>query len=287
LLRRFSNKRLIILLIGLIFFITLMGLTLVQRGKTTWPEMFLKDTVSWTQTLFYKPSHAVSVFFRDLRELFVVYEENQVLKQTLAQYARDTVRLNELEAQNIRLKDALQFTESQKKANDYIWRIAEVISASPDLFNNTVVIDLGEKHGIKENMAVMSVDGLIGRVVRVFPFHSNVQLLTDINERNPESKAIAATIKGKEDSTFGIVESFDRERGLLVMSKIGQNDKVEEGDLVITSRLSQVFPRGIVIGEVVSIREGDFGITRVADIKPAANMTHLHEVFVIEVPEVE
>jgi rod shape-determining protein MreC len=281
-----SNKRLIILLIGLIFFITLMGLTLGQRGNGSWPEKFMKDTVSWTQSLLYKPSRAIAGFFRDIREMLVLYEENQVLKQTLAQYARDTVRLNELEAQNERLLDALQFTESQKRANDYIWRIAEVISVSPDLFNNTVVIDLGEKHGIKENMAVMTVEGLIGRVVRVFPFHSNVQLLTDISERNPDTKAIAATIKGKED-IFGIVESFDRERGLLIMSKIGQEDKIEEGDVVVTSRLSQVFPRGIVIGTVASVREGDFGITRVAEIKPAAKMNHLHEVFVIEVPVVE
>jgi rod shape-determining protein MreC len=281
-----SNKRLIMLLIGLIFFITLMGLTLGQRGNSSWPERFIKDTVSWTQSLLYKPSRAISGFFRDIQEMLVLYEENQALKKTLAQYARDTVRLNELEAQNERLKEALQFTESQKRANNYIWRIAEVISASPDVFNNTVVIDLGEKHGLKENMAVMTVEGLIGRVVRVFPFHSNVQLITDINERNPDTKAIAATIKGKEN-IFGIVESFDRERGLLIMSKIGQEDKVEEGDVVVTSRLSQVFPRGIVIGTVVSVREGDFGITRVAEIKPAANMNHLHEVFVIEVPVVE
>lgn len=280
-----SNKRLILLLVGLIFFIALMGLTLDRRERGTWPEKFVKDTVSWLQTAFYAPARAVSGFYGDVRNLFIVYEENRVLKATLAQYARDTVRLNELEAQNIRLKEALAFTESQKRANDYIWHIAEVISASPDPFNSVVTIDLGEKHGIRENMAVMSVEGLIGRVVKVSPFHSNVQLISDISDRGNESKAIAATIKGKEE-TFGIVESYDRQKGVLVMTKIGQQDEVEIGDTVVTSRLSQVFPRGIVIGTVESIREGDFGITRVAEVRPAAALTHLHEVFVVEVPEV-
>jgi rod shape-determining protein MreC len=169
--------------------------------------------------------------------------------------------------------------------NNYKYRIAEVYAASPDPFDNTVVINLGEKDGIKENMAVMSVDGLIGRVSRVFPFHSNVQLLTDLDDRSNSSKAIAVTIKGKENESFGIIESYDREKGLLVMNKIPRTDEMTVGDVVVTSGLGQLFPRGIEIGEVVSRDEGEFGITHTALVKPFASFTHLREVFVVEVPE--
>jgi len=280
-----GNKRLIVLMFGIIFFFALMGLTLGDRSGASWPEKFVKDTVSWVQGLIYRPARYIAGFFEDMSRLTVLYEENRELKMTLAQYAKDTARLNDLEAQNERLKEALGFTERQRQMNNYKYRIAEVYAASPDPFNNTVVINLGEKDGIKENMAVMSVDGLIGRVSRVFPFHANVQLLTDLDDRSNSSKAIAVTIKGKENESFGVIESYDREKGLLVMNKIPRTDEMTVGDVVVTSGLGQLFPRGIEIGEVVSRDEGEFGITHTALVKPFASFTHLREVFVVEVPE--
>lgn len=268
---------------GFIFFIALMGLTFGGRGPMSWPEQFVKDTVTWVQGWFYKPARFIAGFFEDVRRLSVLYEENRQLKLTLTQYAKDTARLNDLEAQNKRLKEALGFTERQRQSNNYKYRIAEVYASSPDPFNNTVVINLGEKDGIKPNMAVMSVEGLIGRVKEVSQFYANVELLTDIDSSG--SKAIAATVKGKENESFGIIESYDREKGLLVMNKIPKTDEIKQGDVVVTSGLGQLFPRGIEIGEVVSRDEGEFGITHTALVKPFASFNHLREVFVIEVPE--
>jgi rod shape-determining protein MreC len=281
----FGNKRLIILMFGFIFFTALMGFTLGSREPMTWPERFMKDSVSWIQGLFYKPARYIAGFFEDVHRLSVLYDENKMLKLTLTQYAKDTARLNDLEAENKRLKTMLGFTERQQQANNYKYRIANVYASSPDPYNNTIVINLGEKDGIKENMAVMSVEGLIGRVVRVSPFFSNVQLLTDIDDRSNSSKAIAATVKGRENESFGIIESYDRERGLLIMNKIPKTDQMTKGDVVITSGLGQLFPRGIEIGTIVSKDEGEFGITHTALVKPFASFNHLREVFVVEVPE--
>ncbi len=270
---------------GLIFFIALMGFTLGKRESMIWPEKFVKDSVSWFQGLVYRPARVIAGFFEDMHRLTVLYEENRALKQTLTRYAKDTARLNDLESQNKRLKEALGFTERQMQANEYKYRIAEVYASSPDPYNNTVVINLGEKDGIRENMAVMSVEGLIGRVQRVSPFYANVQLLTDIDVRSSSSKAIAATVKNRENESFGIIESYDREKELLVMNKIPKTDQMTKGDVVITSGLGQLFPRGIEIGTIVEKDEGEFGITHTAYIKPFASFNHLREVFVVEVPE--
>ncbi|WP_166238845.1 rod shape-determining protein MreC [Paenibacillus turpanensis] len=278
-----GNKRLIFLMAGIIFFIAIMGLSYGQREKVTAPEMFVKDTVSFLQGLVYTPVRMVSEFLEDVRDLRTLYVENRELKLTLSQYARDSARLNELEAQNIRLKEELEFTERQKAANNYKYRIAEVIADnSSDPYNQTITINLGEKDGIRPDMAVTSVDGLVGRVVRVFPFHSNVQLITNLDSESNQTKAIAATVMGNNDS-FGMIETF--EDGKLVMTKIIQSDELKEGDTVITSGLGQVFPSGIPIGKVVSRKVGDFGLTYTALIEPASSFTHLREVFVIEVPE--
>ncbi|WP_281272181.1 rod shape-determining protein MreC [Paenibacillus flagellatus] len=277
-----GNKRLLVLMSGVIVFVALMGFTFGGRGTMSWPEGFLKDTVTWVQGWLNKPARSVAGFFEDVRRLSVLYEENRQLKLTLTQYAKDTARLNDLEAQNKRLKEALGFTERQQQSNQYKYRIAEVYASSPDPFNNTIVINLGEKDGIQANMAVMSVEGLIGRVVKVSPFYSNVQLLTELD--SSAAKAIAVTVKGRENESFGILEGYDRETGMLIMNKIPKADQLTKGDIVVTSGVGQLFPRGIEIGEVVSRDEGDFGITHTALVKPFASFNHLREVFVIEVP---
>ncbi|TMV52920.1 rod shape-determining protein MreC [Paenibacillus mesophilus] len=278
-----GNKRLIVLMAGVIVFVALMGFTFGGRGAMSWPEGFLKDTVTYVQGWLNKPARAVAGFFEDVRRISVLYEENRQLKLSLTQYAKDTARLNDLEAQNKRLKDQLGFTERQQQSNKYKYRIAEVYASSPDPFNNTIVINLGEKDGIKPNMAVMSVEGLIGRIVDVSPFYSNVQLITDLDSSS--TKAIAVTVKGRENESFGIMEGYDREKGMLVMNKIPKTDNLTAGDVIVTSGVGQLFPRGIEIGEVVSRDEGEFGITHTAQIKPFASFNHLREVFVIEVPE--
>lgn len=281
-----GNKRLIFLLTGLVCFFILMGLTLGNRAQMTMPEKFVKDTVSWTQGLFYRPAAYIAGFFEDIRQLSVIYEENKTLKLTLTQYARDTQKLNELEAQNKVLKDALGFTERQKQANNYKYRIAEVVTVNADPYNNTLSINLGQKDGIKKDMAVMTIDGLVGRINQVSEFYSNVQLLTEINDTDSNSKAIAVTVKGKESQSFGMIESFDVKTGDLVMNKVDQADPMQVGDTVITSGLGLVFPNGIEIGKIVSIGLGEFGITHKVLVEPKASFRHIREVYVVEVPEV-
>ncbi|SDD24127.1 rod shape-determining protein MreC [Paenibacillus sp. UNCCL117] len=286
-----GNKRLLILMLGLILFIVLMGLTYGKRGYETWPGKFVKDTVSFTQGLIYKPVGAVVTYFQEIGQIRTIYEENRVLRETLSRYARDTTRLNDLELQNQRLQDGLGFTERQKQMNKYKFRIAEVVQFIQQ--GKTITINLGEKDHIRPNMAVISVEGLIGRVTEVSAFYSNVQLLTGIDDKASidskvttlDSKAIAVTAKGRVNETFGLIERYDPDTKMLIMTKIDRNDPLQVGDTVITSGQGLVFPRGIEVGKVVERKEGDFGITHVAMIEPLASFNHLREVFVVEVPE--
>lgn len=291
----FGNKKLLMLMFALMVFIALMGFTLGKR-QLTWPEMIIKDTVSWTQGIFYKPTRYIAGFFEDIRHLRQTYEENKILRMTLSQYAKDTMRLNLLESQNKDLKEILGFTQRQKDLNHYKFRAAEVVSVSPDPYSSTVNINLGAMDGIKENMAVMTVDGLIGRVSRVSNFYSSVQLLIDMSQGDgsgsPErqlDKGVAATVKGKE-SIFGTIEYYNPQLQALIMTRVSQNTEksLEVGDIVVTSGLGQVFPPGIEIGKVVDKKVGEFGITYNATIQPKAkDFRHLREVLVVEVPGVE
>lgn len=279
------NKRLFILMIGLIVFIALMGFTL-GRKKLTWPEKFINDAVGTAQGVFYRPVGAVADFFRDLGRLSDVYKENELLRQTVAQYTQDQIRFNMLEAENKRLQEELNFTERQKQLDNYRYLIAQVVGSTSNPYEKTIKINLGSRDGVKPDMAITTVDGLVGIVSRVSTFTSTVKLITDLDESSSAGMPISATVLGKETQSFGIIE-YDEESGKLQMTKIDERDPLAKGDKVITSGLGNIFPKGIIIGTVDSRQVGDFGLTHTAVITPAAKFDHLREVFVVVVPEVD
>ncbi len=271
---------------GLVVFFALMGFTL-GRTKLTWPEKFVHDSFGLVQSLLYRPVGAVAGFFRELSRISDVYRENELLRQTVARYAQDQIRYNLLELENERLKEALGFTERQKQLYEYRFLIAHVMGFSSDPYNRSFRIDLGARDGIREKMTVQTVDGIVGIVSRVSEFTSTVMPLTEIDPASPNAIAVSATVLGKESESFGVVDAYNKETGLFRMSRIDPNDPLEVGDVVITSGLGGLFPRGVVIGTVVSKQVGDFGLTLTADIRPAAEFDHLSEVFVVVTLEVD
>lgn len=260
-----------------------MGFTLGARGKLSWPEKIVHDTVTFVQQIFYKPASAVANFFHDVANLQETYEENEMLKTTLAQYTRDKAWYNAVAAENERYKEELGFTERQKQLNlPYEYRIAQVTSVNvADPFNQTININLGEKDGIKEGMPVIAVDGVVGVIGRVYEFSSTVQLLTNMDDKDPNSRAISATVLGKENESFGMIESYDQSTGTFTMTRIAESDPLKEGDTIVSSGLGGTFPRGLVIGTVDSTQVGDFGLTHTAQVKPAATYQDWRELFVV------
>lgn len=275
------------LMIGFILCIAVIGFSLSDRKELTWPEKFVKDSAAYVQQWFYKPAGYIAGFFEDIGNLRTIYEENEQLRITAAAYARDKINYNFIEKENERYKAELSFTQRQKEMYKYNYLIAQVISVSNDANNRTMMINLGSKNGIKPNMAVTTIDGLIGLVSSVTPFTAAVTPITELDEASPTFNSIAVTIMGRENDSFGILSSYNKETSRLVMTKIAENDKMEIQDTVITSGLGNVYPRGLVVGTVETMQLGDFGLTYTASVKLAASFDHLTEVFVVQVPELE
>ncbi|MBP2000401.1 rod shape-determining protein MreC [Paenibacillus shirakamiensis] len=282
-----GNKRLFILLIGLILFISVMGFTLGSRVGLTWPEKFVKDTVGFIQYVFYKPARSVAGFFEDVSDLRSLELENEELKISLAHYAREKPKYNAMEKQNEQLKNDLKFTEDQKNLNNYDYRIAQVVSVNNDASNRTLVINLGSRNGIKENMSVTSTEGLVGIISRVSNFTSTVKLLTSMDSSDPKSKGISAKVEGKENETFGIVDNYDEKTGTLLMTRIPLDSPLKKDDIIVTGGDGGIYPKYQIIGKVLSRQKGDFGMTYTATIKPAANFVDWKELFVVFTPEVK
>lgn len=279
----FGNRKLFILLIVLVLFIALMGVTLGDRVGLTWPEKFVKDTVGFTQRVVNKPASAVSGFFKDIADLGDVYDENDRLRVKVAELERNQVEYNRVKDQNEKLQKDLGFTQNQKLNSSKHYRFAQVVSVNEDLNNPTVNIDVGAKDGVKVGMAVTSTEGMVGVISTTTDYTSTVQLITSLSQTSPDSYAIAATADDKPGS-FGVVESYDPKEKRLLMTGIKNDDPktmIKSGDKIVSSGSGGVFPAGIVLGEVMVVESSKFGLTSTAKIRPTASFVEWGGLFVV------
>ncbi|WP_339059922.1 rod shape-determining protein MreC [Tepidibacillus marianensis] len=270
----FGNKHLIILLFSIIILFILVMTTLGSR-ELTWPEKFVKDSTSMLQGVIYKPANAIAGFFQDIYQFSLVFKENKSLKSSLHQYSQVVAEVNQLRAENQRLKDMLGY--KQKVVNQYQLKMANVISRSPDRWNNMLVIDQGLKDGIQKDMAVITTQGLVGKIYNVSNFSANVQLISD----SEHGGFIFAAIQSNPQA-YGVIDGYDVTKNELKLTKIELDIKLEPGQLVTTSNLGGTFPNGLVIGKIVRVDEGENGFTKTAYVRPEANLYHIDDVFVVQ-----
>ena len=270
--RFFTNKRLILLLVGVIVLVALISFSLKDRQNATLPEQIVKDVVGFGQSLFSKPAHFLTGTLDKIDGILNTYEENKHLKSRLKEYASTQAELADVKADNKKLREIVGKVDSLR---DYEPIQATVISRNPDQWEEKIIIDQGRVDGIELNMAVITANGLVGKVVLVTPFKSTVELLST---ENPNFR-VAAVIPG-EEAIFGLIEGYDPKRGELIMKRIDSNFDVKEGQKVESSGLGGIFPKGLLIGEVTEVSTDDYGLTKMAYIRPAADFSMLDHVMV-------
>ncbi|WP_445612788.1 rod shape-determining protein MreC [Geobacillus sp. YF-1] len=270
----FGNKRLVFLLVSIVILVMLIGFSLRSREQLTWPEQFVKDAVGFVQLLFGKPAQLVAGFLENVNDLRHTYEENELLKARLEEYAALETEVEELRQENERLRALLDKKESLR---DFVPIQATVIGRNPDRWRETIIVNKGAQHGVKKDMAVITPAGLVGKVQHASQFTSTVQLLSALDQNN----RISAYVQGKEN-VFGLIEGYDEKRRELLLGEIPIDAKVEKKQKVLTSGLGGVFPKGLPIGEVTEIKPGQYGLTKIVYVKPFANLYDIDDVIIVK-----
>ncbi|MEK3954122.1 rod shape-determining protein MreC [Psychrobacillus psychrotolerans] len=268
----FSNKRLILLLVGMIFLVALISFSLRDRNHASLPEQVIKDVVGFGQSIFSKPTQYITGVFDNVESLLNTYDENKRLKVRLEDYVALQASVNDLRLENDELRKIVDKEEDLRAYNPIQ---ATVIARNPDQWEEKIIIDKGEIHGIEVNMAVMTAQGLIGKVTLTTPYTSTVELLST---QNPNYRVSAVIAEGKE--VFGLIEGYDEKRKELILKRIDSEYEVKKGQKVTTSGLGGIFPKGILIGEVTEVTTDDYGLTKLAYVKPAASFSILDHVIV-------
>lgn len=275
--RLFGDRRLLILLTSLIVLIIIMGLTGGVRAELTWPEKIFKSMVAKTQGFLYKPTGVVASFIDDISHIRTLQEENTQLRRKLENHLRLENEVAMLKEKQQELEKLVDYAEEWE--DHYV--VAQVSARSPDRFNDLIIIDRGAKDGIKPNMAVITNEGLIGRVESVTESMSNVQLLTSSRDKSLlKAPAIAAEVK--ERGAFGIIEGYDHDKEALMMSMIDSDIKLEKGDTVVTYDQSEIYPPNLLIGMVEEVATGLYGLDQMAYVKPTASFNRLRYVMVVQ-----
>jgi rod shape-determining protein MreC len=195
-----------------------------------------------------------------------VRAENRQLKEQIEQMRVEQVRLTEDAAQARRLQTLLAFKEQ------FISKTvaAQVIGTSGSDLSRIVTLDKGENAGIRRDMAVITADGIVGKVLLVSPNLAQVLLISD------QSSGVGAILD--KSRLQGVLRGTAN--GEVALERVMSDEQVQPGETVLTSGGDQIFPKGLPVGTVTRVGKGKDLFLSI-NIKPAANLSRLEEVLVL------
>lgn len=205
-------------------------------------------------------------FVQDVRN---VYKENQTYKEIVDKYSGIEMQLNEIHQENLRLKLLLGFEDSK----EFQLAPAQVIGRNPSSWFSNLTINRGSLDGIKLDMPVLTNQGLVGKIIHVYPSYAKVQLLI-----SPDS-GISAIVQRTRDN--GVLIGLSSPSGYTQITRLHQKSDIQEGDVIISSPLTGIYPKGIAIGQVVEVYDDPVSLERSALVKPGVDFDRLEEVLII------
>ena len=180
-----------------------------------------------------------------------------------------------LEKEIKELKDTL---ELNKTLTEYTPVNATILSRNKSYWFNTITIDKGKKDGIKKDMAVITSNGLIGKINKVYSNSSEVKLITS----NDANYKISVSIRINGVDNYAILNGYNQEKNLLKVTGVSKTISINKGDAVLTSGLGELFPAGIFIGEVSEIENDKYDLSKNVYIKTNQDFNSIHYVSVLK-----
>lgn len=254
--------------------LSILIITLDFRGGSGGPLERAKDVTAAIVAPIQRGLNAVTRpignFFSSIGDLANLREENERLEAELDSLQTDVSEARNLTAENDELRRMLDLEESWASMDRVA---AQVIADAPGNFQWSVVIDKGSNDGIRKDMAVITPEGLVGKILTVDAHQSTVLLIVDPN------LGVGSTTEERRLTgiTFGRGEGVD-----LSLQYVSKEENVGVGDRVMTSNYNgRVFPPGIPIGYVSHVggdqRASDFEI----DVNPYVDFGKLNFVYVL------
>lgn len=236
------------------------------------PKSFVAYYFSSFASFLQVPSNGVYNILNTVKNIENLKNENMKTNEENIRLEIELSKLKEVERENEALKKNLEFTERLCSAGTCLkWNVGRVVGRSPNNYEKYIMINLGEKQGVRKNQAVALAEGIIiGKISETFEYESKVLLIT-----SPES---AINSLAQSSRANGIVKGKFGTGVRLEM--INQSEQLAEADLIITSGLEEGIPKGLIIGKVSNIEESANRVFKESNVILFADLNHIEEVFV-------
>ncbi|KKM09011.1 hypothetical protein SY88_21485 [Clostridiales bacterium PH28_bin88] len=248
----------------------LMRYTAPGRPALSRVEVLVRDTLAPLQGGVTLITRRASGLIDSWASYQSMQQELEAKRLQVDELIAENSRLQEYRLENARLKKLLRFVERSEGMSTLL--PAQVIGRDPDNWYHTLIINVGKAEGITPDMAVITHQGLVGRVVAVTTHTSEVLTIMD------QDGAVGALV---QDSRFpGVVEGLPGGNGLQ-MIHLPHDAPVQKNQVIITSGLGGLFPKGLRIGYVTDVLLDPSALIKKAMVKPFVDFDRLEEVLVI------
>jgi len=201
--------------------------------------------------------------------LIGVRRQNADLQRQLEEYKQREVHFQEAEQALTRLETLLDL--KRQVALPVIG--ARVIAYDPTLWSRSAIINQGKAQGVKEGLPVLAPQGIVGRIVGVYPEYSKVMLIVDRKssaDAMVQRTRIRGMLKGKGGNRCSL-------------EFVPKSADVQVGDLVLASGLAGLYPKGLVFGKVTAANKKNPGVFQEIEVSPNVDLSTLEEVLVVKV----
>ena len=255
----------VVFFIGLIIFLLSYGSGKISPWGPT--GQLVIDITAPFQNLMAQMSGAVERFWLNYFQLINVREENARLKAAVDSLKMENSRYLEMLSGHKRLEELLQFKQSINESS----LAARVIGLDPTGWFKSVIIDKGEDEGVRLDMSVVNADGIVGRVVSVSQNYAKVLLIIDQNS------AVDCLVQRSRERGIAVGLSTD----ICKLNYVQKSGAVAVGDIIVSSGLADIFPKGLPVGEVVNVKDVPGELFKDIDIRPTVNFSKLEVVLLI------
>ncbi len=265
------SKKLLTIVVTAILILTI-SLTVQPKENPNFFEKCVNTVFLPIQQLVKLPINKIGNsinFFVDMKKLV---DENERLSEENIEL-REKVRQLEIDGvENDQLRDMLNLTKKYETSNAIV---AEVVSMDSSMWFDVFTINKGEKDGIKNDMTVLTPEGLVGKVTQTFNSTAQVTSILDVN--NAVSARLTKT--GDLITTKGDMNLVDK--GLLKLKYVTSDVSLAEGDVVETSGMGGIYPKGIFIGTISKVEQDSKLMRTYAVLEPGVDFNKISEVLVI------
>jgi rod shape-determining protein MreC len=259
---RFYLLAMILLLATLILY----SYNIRQKSVTTFFERAVLSVAAPFQLGIDGTANAVVGLWRDYLWLIDTRQRNLVLEKENREMRARLNQINEVTLQNQRLRKLLAFVDDLDRAA----LPAQVIGEDVTPWARTIVIDKGSRSGLRQGLPVVASDGVVGRVIKTSSYSSRVLLITD------PSSAVAALVQ--DTRSRGILRGHGERLSVEYME---HDATLQPGDLLVTSGMGGIFPKGLPLARVVFASQDHFDLFQRIEAVPTADFSRLEEVLVI------